>query len=312
MLDGGVVRVETDSDRRTCLSPRVSIAMDRPSPSSPDPRSDSHAACELDAGKYWDDVGSEWATKRPDRLWREYSDRLQIALLDRWLEDCGEHSGDAPPAALKTDLFDEVAGRGIVRHLSDRGFRTTGIDISPVVVSEAVSRNPDLHAHRADVRHLPFADAAFDVVYSGSTLDHFATVADIDRGVRELVRVLRPSGRLLLTLDNPLNPLVWLRNGPLLGILRYSGIVPYHVGATLGPRRLADLVQSSGMDVLQTTAILHCPRVLAVRRARTFEERETSRRERFLESLLRWEHLEQWPSRFLSGHFVAILAIKRS
>ena len=260
---------------------------------------------------YWDDVGLEWTSKQPDRLWREYTDRLQIALIDRWLEDSVGHTGDAPLTALKTDLFDEVAGRGIVRHLTGRGYHTTGIDIAPVVVAEALRRNPGLRASCADVRDLPFADASFNVVFSGSTLDHFATVADIAQAVKELVRVLRPSGRLLLTLDNPLNPLVSLRNGPLLRLFRRSGIVPYQVGATLGPRQLASLIRSCGLEVRQTTAILHCPRVLAVWRARAIEGREFAVRERFLESLSRWERLEQWRSRFVSGHFIAMLAIKQ-
>ena len=260
---------------------------------------------------YWDDVGLEWTSKQPDRLWREYTDRLQIALIDRWLEDSVGHTGDAPLTALKTDLFDEVAGRGIVRHLTGRGYHTTGIDIAPVVVAEALRRHPGLDACCADVRDLPFADASFNVVFSGSTLDHFATVADIAQAVKELVRVLRPSGRLLLTLDNPLNPLVSLRNGPLLRLFRRSGIVPYQVGATLGPRQLASLVRSCGLEVRQTTAILHCPRVLAVWRARAIEGREFAVRERFLESLSRWERLEQWRSRFVSGHFIAMLAIKQ-
>ena len=123
--------------------------------------------------------------------------------------------------------------------------------------------------------------------------------------------MLRPSGRLLLTLDNPLNPLVWLRNGPLLKMLRRWGIVPYSVGATLGPNRLADLVRSSGLEVLQTEAILHCPRVLAVWRAHRLEGRAAAAQGRFLASLARWECLKQWPSRFVTGHFTAILAGKR-
>ena len=265
----------------------------------------------VDERSYWDDVGLEWTNKQTDRLWREYTDRLQIALLDRWLEGSVGHTDDAPPTALKTDLFDEVAGRGIVRHLTDRGYHTTGIDIAPVVVAEALRRNPGLRACCADVRDLPFADASFNVVFSGSTLDHFATVADIAQAVKELVRVLRPSGRLLLTLDNPLNPLVSLRNGPLLRLFRRSGIVHYQVGATLGPRQLASLIRSYGLEVRQTTAILHCPRVLAVWRARAIEGREFAVRERFLESLSRWERLEQWRSRFVSGHFIAMLAIKQ-
>ena len=264
-----------------------------------------------EASIYWDGVGLEWTNKQPDRLWREYTDRLQIALLDRWLKGPEGQPGGALPTALKTDLFDEVAGRGIVRHLSDKGFHTTGIDISPVIVTEAARRNPELHAQVADVRQLPFADASFNVVFSGSTLDHFTTVAEITQAMQELVRVLRPSGRLVLTLDNPLNPLVWLRNGPLLNMLRQCGVVPYSVGATLGPKRLANLVRESGLKVVQTRAILHYPRVLAVWRARRLRGQSAAAQQRFLASLERWECLEQWPSRFLSGHFTAILAGKR-
>ena len=149
------------------------------------------------------------------------------------------------------------------------------------------------------------------MVFSGSTLDHFAAVEDIATAIKELVRVLRPSGRLLLTLDNPLNPLVSLRNGPLVRLFRRSGIVPYQVCATLGPRQLASLIRSCGLEVRQTTAILHCPRVLAVWLARATEGRESTVRERFLESLSRWERLEQWRSRLVSGHFIAMLAIKQ-
>ena len=281
--------------------------------SSPAPGADAAVPSETAEAEsaYWDGVGTEWTHTRPDRLWREYTDRLQIALLDRWLEGPVPHPGGVQPTALKTDLFDEVAGRGIVSHLSTKGFRTSGIDISPVVVAEALRRNPELHAQVADVRTLPFTDASFDVVYSGSTLDHFATVADIAQAMQEIVRVLRPAGRLLLTLDNPLNPLVWLRNGPLLKLLRGWGIVPYAVGATLGPKRLANLVRESGLEVLQTEAILHCPRVLAVWRARRLEGRNTAAQERFLASLACWECLKQWPSRFVTGHFTAILAGKR-
>ncbi|MFN9445868.1 MAG: class I SAM-dependent methyltransferase [Pirellulaceae bacterium] len=261
--------------------------------------------------EYWDGVGLEWRNNGPDWLWREYTDRFQITLLDRWLKGPQGQPVSEPPKALKTDLFDEIAGRGIVRHLAGMGFHTTGIDISPVIVTEASGRNPELHAHCADARKMPFSDASFDLIYSGSTLDHFATVSDIAVAIKELVRVLRPSGKLVLTLDNPTNPLVSLRNGPFLRLLSRFGIVPYQVGVTLGPRRLANLLRSSGLEVLQTTAVLHCPRVLAVWRARGFEGKTTKKQERFLASLARWECLEQWPTRFVTGHFIAIYAIKK-
>ncbi len=51
----------------------------------------------------------------------------------------------------------------------------------------------------ADVTALPFPDGSFDRVVCVSTLEHMP--GDWGKGVRELVRVLRPGGVLLLTLD---------------------------------------------------------------------------------------------------------------
>ena len=45
---------------------------------------------------------------------------------------------------------------------------------------------------------LPFAEEAFDVIVSTSTLDHFAHRRDIVSSLHELHRVLRPGGEVLL------------------------------------------------------------------------------------------------------------------
>ena len=49
-----------------------------------------------------------------------------------------------------------------------------------------------------DVRHLPFADATFDVVVSNFVLHEVKTEADREQMLRELVRVLKPGGRFVL------------------------------------------------------------------------------------------------------------------
>jgi len=51
----------------------------------------------------------------------------------------------------------------------------------------------------ADIQQLPFADDTFDTVISCETIEH---VPDPARAVRELARVLKPGGRLLLTTPN--------------------------------------------------------------------------------------------------------------
>lgn len=50
----------------------------------------------------------------------------------------------------------------------------------------------------ADMRNLPFADASFDVVVSNWALHNLEAKADRARAMAEMMRVLRPGGRLLL------------------------------------------------------------------------------------------------------------------
>ena len=261
----------------------------------------------IDKHDYWDSVGADWQRRRPQKLWREFTDRQQIRLLTRWAS--GWIGGGSRPDLLKTDLFDEVASQGIVPWLLASGANITGIDVAPAIVAEAGARNPGMEAVVADVRSLPFAEASFDVVFSGSTLDHFESAADIQTALGELCRVLRPGGALILTLDNPANPLIWLRNGPLLRLLRRIGIVPYEVGATLGPRSLERAVRAAGFDVVETTAVMHCPRAIAVALAGTLDRLSRSWQEAFLRHLQAWERLERWPTRWLTGHYVAVHAV---
>ena len=51
----------------------------------------------------------------------------------------------------------------------------------------------------ADARKMPFEDAAFDVVVSSGALHHIShNFDDHERAVREMVRVLRPGGKIVL------------------------------------------------------------------------------------------------------------------
>src|SRR6202030_1884380 len=101
---------------------------------------------------------------------------------------------------LKTDLFDEAMGSGLYPLLSARARRVAALDFAPSVLAAATIRHPALLWCAADVRRLPFASGAFDVVVSNSTLDHFDTREEIFASLRGFHRVLRPAGILLLTM----------------------------------------------------------------------------------------------------------------
>lgn len=55
--------------------------------------------------------------------------------------------------------------------------------------------DPDLC--RGDARFMPFADASFDLVYCAFLLD-LLSISDIHASIREMRRVLRPSGRIVI------------------------------------------------------------------------------------------------------------------
>ena len=257
----------------------------------------SHEAAHASAPTaYWDAVARATGDA-PPALWRLHADQATQALLDRWLPE-----GDLG-RVLKTDLYDESCTAGLVPALAARAAAVVGVDVSTVVARSARAHG-EVCAVAGDVRHLPFADASFDVIVSNSTLDHFAHHAEIDRGLAELERVLAPDGVLILTLDNPRHPLVRLRNA-LAPSLQRIGIVPYAVGATYGPRGLRTALEDSGFALVELTAVHHFPRLVLVALERLLGGRGAAAALRLAR---RGEALERWPTRYWTGQYVAALA----
>jgi hypothetical protein len=153
--------------------------------------------------------------------------------------------------------------RGLYPELVARAKEVIGVDLSAAAVRGASNRYPVLDAREANVLALPFADASFDVVVSNSTLDHFESHSTLCAVVMDPARLIVHGGKLVITLDNRMNPIVALRTSCLREPLHRLGVTPYFVGATCGPRRLARLLRGNGFDVVQTAAIMHCPPQLA-------------------------------------------------
>lgn len=255
------------------------------------------------AGKEaWETLGDSGSMPKGGALWRCHADRLNEDLLSRWLPDTAA-------VALKTDLFDEANGPGQHTLLQSRVSSTIGIDIAQSIALAASASHTGLIAGVCDIRSLPFKEQRFDVVVSLSTLDHFPRRTDIDTALAEIHRVLKPGGLLILTLDNPVNPKIALRAVLPHRILRRLGLVPYYCGATLGPRALRAALSRARLEQLEQTAIMHCPRVLAVAVSELIVRRRASRISApFLRFCHGFEVLGNTPLRFLSGHFVASLS----
>jgi SAM-dependent methyltransferase len=257
--------------------------------------------------RYWDRIGREWAQKHRQRLWRTHSDAVNGRLLIRWLPE------EKVDRLLKTDLFDELVSEGIYPFLARRANHIFCIDISPFTLRMIQGWPAGPRRIGADVRSLPFASGAFDVIVSNSTLDHFSSADEIASSLCELHRALRSGGHLIITLDNLVNPFIFLRNRLPFPFLNKLGIVPYYVGVTLTPGQLKKLLEKTGFEVLETESILHCLRILAVRFSDLIEKCfGPSGQKRYLRFLMAFEGLSRWPTRFLTGNFIAVKAIKRS
>jgi SAM-dependent methyltransferase len=254
---------------------------------------------------YWDKASDGWQAGGCDRLWRCHSDAVNIAFLACRLPE------GRTDRILKTDMFDEASTAGLMPLLESRARTVVGIDLSTAVLRAAGTRYPKMRQTAADVRELPFNDDSFDCIVSNSTLDHFPRRDELLRSVDELVRILRPGGRLILMLDNPSNPVVGLRNALPFNWLHRIGILPYYVGATLGGRALRRAVEARGCVVRETAYVLHCPRVLAVPITRRASRWGQAIQQRLLRMLMSFECLANLPTARFTGHFVVVCAEKR-
>jgi SAM-dependent methyltransferase len=81
--------------------------------------------------------------------------------------------------------------------LTHAGFRAVGVDLSSVALALASATHPNVSFVEADVRSLPFADGAFEMLLDRGCF-HYLEPADRSRYATEAFRVLRPSGRFLL------------------------------------------------------------------------------------------------------------------
>ena len=94
-----------------------------------------------------------------------------------------------------------VDGCGIgmyVRRLADLGYNTIGLDIDFERVTQGATSGIE-QLHVAAGEYLPYPDGAFDAVLSHEVIEH---VADDRLAAREMVRVLRPGGRVIVFCPN--------------------------------------------------------------------------------------------------------------
>ena len=101
----------------------------------------------------------------------------------------------------RIEILDIGFGVGtLLKILTRRGFKTSGIEISEASIiklnKELEAQKIDTNIMKGDILALPFSDNYFDIVVALEVLEH---TVDLPRAAKELNRVLKPGGILIIS-----------------------------------------------------------------------------------------------------------------
>jgi SAM-dependent methyltransferase len=158
------------------------------------------------------------------------------------------------PAGMR--ILDAGCGDGLLASaLARAGAIVTGVDRDPhmLTVGQARAEHAGLHLElvEGDLRALPFADAAFDVVIAVTAL---CFVADAERAVREMARVLRPGGRVVIGELGRWN--LWAAKRRISGWL---GPSVWSAATFFTPGQLRRVAMKAGLAVTATRGAIYYP-----------------------------------------------------
>lgn len=141
---------------------------------------------------HFDSVAAVYDESLPAHVVEHYLRKRTAYVLDR-----------CPPG----DGLDVGCGTGVLAaRLSAAGWTMTGVDPSDGMLDVLRARTSGVRAVCASGTALPFPDDAFDLVLTVAALHHIADPGDVRRTLGEMVRVVRPGGRVLVWDHNPRNP----------------------------------------------------------------------------------------------------------
>jgi SAM-dependent methyltransferase len=134
----------------------------------------------------YDAVAAEYTNEFKDEMDKKPFDR---GCLDRLAREVGTLG----------PICDLGCGPGqVARYLHRQGVDALGVDLSPQMIAEASRLNPDVPFHVGNMLSLPDRDESWGGIAAFYCIIHIPRAQVVD-ALREMKRVLRPGGVLLVT-----------------------------------------------------------------------------------------------------------------
>jgi demethylmenaquinone methyltransferase/2-methoxy-6-polyprenyl-1,4-benzoquinol methylase len=192
-----------------------------------------------------------------DRIARVY-DRMNSVMTAGMHHRWRERAADLAAVGPGSRALDVATGTGdLAIELAGRGAQVTGLDFSEGMLEIARTKASGIEFVQGNALELAYPDASFDAVTVGFGARNFA---DLDRGLRELARVTRPGGRVvILEITTPQRPplswffRVWFdsivpRLGRAAGDSDAYTYLPSSVRRFPGPSELAERLVAAGLS----------------------------------------------------------------
>jgi SAM-dependent methyltransferase len=142
---------------------------------------------------HFDDVAAVYDETLPSHVTEHYLEKRTRFIASR-----------CPPPGR---VLDVGCGTGaLAGRLAGIGYEVVGLDPSQGMLDVMRERAPEVEATHGSATEMPFGEGEFDLSFSVATMHHIAEPDAVRSALAEMVRVVKPSGRILVWDHNPRNP----------------------------------------------------------------------------------------------------------